>query len=136
MNLVRGALAVAALLAASLHAQAETWEFVDAAKNGDRYFIDRDSLRLADFGATEVWVKRLPKKAERLNPKSKNSPTFTEQISLFEFFCGRRKQIGRQFLYRNAAGDTVDSSNDGTGQAAIVPGSMGEAIYEVVCPTQ
>lgn len=125
----------AALLCVAMGAQAEFWVPVATNMEGAISSVDTDSINEIHSGRSEAWVKTLYKKPQPMQPGKKGSPVYLEMLALRVYHCGRKKMSTQMLVFRGANGDAVHSdATPDTFETPIVPGSVGESLYELVCP--
>lgn len=108
---------------------AQSWELVAKGTDGAAFFIDADSMRIASNGGTKVWLR-----TEYTRPRNQGSAKgVKELLTLTEFHCGQGAYTSLDYVMRNQRGGVVTSGQD-MSRLAVVPGSIGSALYERVCP--
>ena len=119
-----------ALVAATLAAPvlAADWVFItESASNKDKYYIDRQSIRLMPNGYKRAWVRNDYNKPSEFGD--------TSSKLYYEYDCnqGRRRILSASFY----KGEEVTTSAKPVGSNAewsyILPDSVSESLFEFVC---
>lgn len=124
--------AALALFAAS-PAGAQTWELIGTSTKGSVYAIDTETMKANALGGTEVWIRQSHKKPQPVFDRRK-SPLYTEALSRATINCGQLSMNLTYTIYRDNRGNSVYTDSSPGMDSPIVPGSMGQAVYERVCP--
>lgn len=120
-----------ALAVCFTNSSAQSWELVATDNEDTNYYIDVDSLRVIEHGGTSTWMR-----TEYNKPRNMGGfKGIKEALSLTDFMCGSRAYTSRDYVMRNAKGNVVTSGQDFT-RHAVVPGSIGGALYDRVCPSR
>ena len=121
---VLGALIVIALPAPALAAD---WVLVTESLDGDKYFIDRQSIRTMSNGKRRAW--------ERAEYALKDKFGDTLSIIYYEFNCIENSR--RLLTSNHYNGEEVTASSNALGSNGewrfLPPGSVGEDLINFVC---
>lgn len=118
-----------ALLLATTSAMAG-WVEIGSTRN-KTYYLDYSSVRKAG-NAVQVWY------LENLKRPLKDEPLTASNKIRAEYDCsGERWRLLSFFAFseKNGSGSVVFSDTEHTGWVGVMPGTMGETLWEIVCRT-
>jgi hypothetical protein len=126
-------------------AEGADWKYYGRAEWGD-YYYDRQSIKKISQGILEVWTKEVvtSKKQKDLMIKSRQrydlSPRgfrdYAVELSLKEFNCSTKEMRFLAIVDYNAVNKIIDSV-DFTGKwRQVIPDSIGEDLYKIVCKSK
>ncbi len=101
-------------------ATVERWRVLGSSTNREEYYLDVKSAELAEATRPHVWVKSISKGKASL-------------VMSYEADCKSRRLNQVSVTAYDAAEKLVSSSDVGTGWQAVVPGTIGEQLYNGMC---
>jgi hypothetical protein len=112
------------------------WKLIGTSLETD-YYYDPQSIQLLSQDIARVWMKKIyPKKKVQEYIKG-IGPEFKElsyDESLIEFNCNENKNRRLTFTYYNQDGGVISTStSDSSSWNFIVPDSILEALFNIVC---
>jgi len=118
---------VLVVFSTAVHAE---WELFSVNNNGDRFFLDRGSVKGQNF--KRVWVKGELVKPDRLE----GGRPFKSYSVLYEHDC--REEMSRvlqtaMFEQSNLQGELVVVGRDKTNWQYMAPGSIGFNLHSLIC---
>jgi len=126
-------LSVATMALFAMPAHAQTWESLGSSTDGTSFSVDTQTMKTGPGGGTEVWIRQIHKKPQRVFPSQK-APLFLVVLNRTTFHCGDFAMSVGYTVYRDGNGNSVHTDPRQGDPSPVVPGSMGQAAYERVCP--
>ncbi len=98
----------------------ERWRSLGVGGDGEQYFLDVKSAEFRNGERPQVWIKSIS--------KDKKS-----SVLAYEADCKTRRLNQQSAVAYDAARKLVSSSDVGTGWQVVVPGTIGEQLYNGLC---
>lgn len=120
----------------SMEARSVDWVFYVTAADGNNYYYDSQSIKWVSKDIVQVWEKTVYTEKGVPDMIKKYGPEYKELscgIGLFEFNCSEKKSRGLSLTYHNHHGSVIYSAPRDSSWDFIIPESVSESLFNIVC---
>jgi hypothetical protein len=114
-------------------AKASDWVLITLSNDGDKIYIDEESIKQNSKNTTKVWEKHVP--AGNTFEKSFNSKKVTQLLVYREYDCdkGRKRKLQSNFYFEDGSKQEYQGPDEWT---YVIPETVAEEIVQYLCQNE